>query len=560
MKRILLLSLCFMVFSSNCYAVENNKFGMGMVQPSDKDFENVEKLVNSNGGKWGYVTLVIQENDRNKKKWQEIFDKLRQHRLIPIIRLSTIPEGKNWKRPRPEDAREWVDFLDSLNWVVKSRYIVLFNEPNHGVEWGGAVDPNSYKDVVLSFSKALKERNAEYFVMMAGFDASAPTAMPNYLDEYDYLSQIVSKELFKNIDGWSSHSYPNPGFVGGVYDVGRGSVRTYQWEISRLAQLGIEKKLPVFITETGWPHRENISGKNYSYLSRDTASVYITKAFYDVWLPDDNVIAVTPFIFNYQGEPFDAFSWVRLGDSDFYPQYFAIQAMSKTEGNPEQFHKIYMTNKLPTEILEGSIYKFEFKLKNEGQSILDGDDGYRFVSDNNLSNISFSNFSKFIPYTDYTENIYLNTNSLKGQNVSNISLYKKSNKIVDIVSWKYNILPLPKVTIKVNLWFKSDKDDGQFEVQVFDKSEDLVFSEKNVQIKNGIGIIGKIKNVVLNEKYRMVILHPYYLPRQEYVVFRKDNNSVKFEQMWPLDFNLDGMFSMEDVFALLANVQLFKKL
>ncbi len=137
----------------------NNKFGIHLAQPHYEEIKQAAALINSNGGDWGYLTLVMQENDRNQQKWQEIFDLLREYHLIPIVRLATQPEGEVWRRPKVEDVKDWVEFLNGLNWVVKNRYIILFNEPNHGQEWGGEVDPTSYAEVAISFAKTLKEKN-----------------------------------------------------------------------------------------------------------------------------------------------------------------------------------------------------------------------------------------------------------------------------------------------------------------------------------------------------------------------------------------------------------------
>src|SRR4030067_3611659 len=81
------------VYASNVDISLNNKFGIHLAQPHLDELEKTKELVNSNGGDWGYVTLVIQENDRDKNKWQEVFDRMRQLHLIPIIRLATVPEG-----------------------------------------------------------------------------------------------------------------------------------------------------------------------------------------------------------------------------------------------------------------------------------------------------------------------------------------------------------------------------------------------------------------------------------------------------------------------------------
>src|SRR3989339_1992713 len=161
MKKITLILFIFFFFPlSNIFAaIPNNKFGISLAQPNIDEFSKVRELVNSNGGDWGYVTLIIEEKDRNKEKWQGIFNQLRRLHLIPIIRLATSAEGENWRRPEIQDAQGWADFLDSLNWVIKNRYIILFNEPNHGSEWGGEVDAKSYAEISQEFAKKLKEKN-----------------------------------------------------------------------------------------------------------------------------------------------------------------------------------------------------------------------------------------------------------------------------------------------------------------------------------------------------------------------------------------------------------------
>ena len=211
----------------------NNKFGIHLAVPTDEDLEAAGQLANSSGGDWGYVTLVIQENDRNTEKWQGIFDRLRRLHLIPIIRLATGPQGDMWRKPEKVDAESWASFLDGLNWVVKNRYIILFNEPNHAKEWGGAVSPVDYAQTAGLFAKTLKKQNADFFVMLAGFDAAAPSWLPYFEDESIFLKEMIEREpsIFDAIGGWVSHSYPNPGFSGTPYETGRNSIRSYEWEL-----------------------------------------------------------------------------------------------------------------------------------------------------------------------------------------------------------------------------------------------------------------------------------------------------------------------------------------
>ena len=109
--------------------LQNNKFGIHLATPDDGDLDRAEELVNSSGGRWGYVTLVIQENDRDLNKWQGVFDKLREQRMIPIIRIATKPDGSNWRRPDKSDAQSWVDFLNKLHWsllpIVQAQIMIV---------------------------------------------------------------------------------------------------------------------------------------------------------------------------------------------------------------------------------------------------------------------------------------------------------------------------------------------------------------------------------------------------------------------------------------------------
>jgi len=550
---LLIQILALFFISNNVIANEpNNKFGIHLAQPHLEDLKKAAELVNSSGGDWGYVTLVIQENDRNKQKWQEIFNLLRKYHLIPIVRLATIPEGPNWKLPNDSDADSWVDFLDSLNWVVKNRYIVLFNEPNHGNEWGGQVDPKDYAKVAFSFAKALKEKNPNFFVMLAGFDASAPHLPPKYYDEELFLKDLINSqpEIFKFIDGWSSHSYPNPAFSGSPYDFGRGTIRTYQWELELLRQLGVEKDLPVFITETGWERKK---------LSEELVAQNFKIAFKKVWLPDEKVVAVTPFVFDYQMPPFLGFSWKRQGEDGFYQQYYAVQSLPKIKGIPKQEEKGQIIFDLPKELVNKSTYHFKIKLKNQGQGYWD-ERSYSLLVISYLNNkkIEFliGNLGEINSGEEKEIDFYLKTKN-EGEEKIRFILQKNTQNILESGDWNFKILPLPSLKIKTGLFPKLNDSASDFELQIFDDKESLVYRRKNFSIKTGLGKVSQVENIVLGKKYRIVILKPYYLPRQNYLVFKKGENKIEFKPMLPLDFNLDGRFSLKDIFELIKKPRNF---
>lgn len=337
LKLLFLMTAFFLALPTNAVAivnpleVPNNKYGIHVV--NEGDLESAASLVNSSNGDWGYVTMVITENDREVEKWQEIFDAIFRFHLIPIIRLATKSEGDYWKKPELSESFSWGNFLSRLSWVTKNRYVVLFNEPNHAKEWGGSISPQEYAEVVSSYSATLKKYSPDFFILPAGFDASAPNSSST-MDEARFLKQMVTAkpDIFSHIDGWTSHSYPNPGFIGNINARGRGTLTTYQWELDLLKKLGNTKKLPVFITETGWPHKEGRQ-PNHNFFTADQVASLIAKASETVW-DDDVIVSVNPFILNYQSHPFSHFSWQKIGEDGFYSQYDAYRSIPKIAGVP----------------------------------------------------------------------------------------------------------------------------------------------------------------------------------------------------------------------------------
>lgn len=349
----------------NPLAAPNNPFGIHVID--ELDLDAAASLVNSNGGDWGYVTLVIRRDERNIKRWQDVFDKMRRLHLIPIVRIATRMEAGHWEKGTQEDIDSWVYFLNSLNWVTKNRYVVIGNEPNHATEWGGEVNPEEYAKYLTEFSRKLKDGNPEFFVLPAGLDASAPTDNRSYMSESEFLRRMYLSDanIFNIIDGWTSHSYPNPGFSGSADDRGRGTVKTYEWELDYLKNLGVTKTLPVFITETGWVH--DMGGEGIGKSESDV-SESLKKAFSEAW-KDERIVAITPFILNYQAPPFDKFSWKKK-DGSFYKFYNEVQGMTKPRGEPVQKKSGKILAVLtPPKIKKGGEFVAIAYIENTGQSI-----------------------------------------------------------------------------------------------------------------------------------------------------------------------------------------------
>src|SRR3989338_4641209 len=88
-------------------SVPNNKFGIHVADPND--ISNVTELVNSSQGDWGYVTLVIPDNERKIDVWQPVFSRMKREHLIPIVRLATHVEGSVWAKPSLSNINVWTN-------------------------------------------------------------------------------------------------------------------------------------------------------------------------------------------------------------------------------------------------------------------------------------------------------------------------------------------------------------------------------------------------------------------------------------------------------------------
>ncbi len=351
----------------------NNRFGIHLNEP-ESDIEHAKLMVNSNGD-WGWVVMVIRSNDRDKEKWQRIFNKLREDHLTPIVRIAGKPNPAGyWDRPTENDSKEWADFLDSLTWPTKTRFVTLYNEPNHAGEWGGEVDPVDYANRFVDQAKRLKEKSSDFFILNGAIDASPPNEMPQFASFEYFVSQAVSgnSEFLQYIDGWASHSYPNPDFAAPVTNTGKASVKSYVYEKNYIESLG--KKLDyVFVTETGWKHSDGVAVDGGRISAQEAADRY-KYAYESVWT-EDYLVMVAPFIIDYPDKPFDNFSFLNpkvLGErtGKYLPNFEIIRNLPKTVGKAFQetrakFEDIGVKNFYR----KGSNFEALVTFKNVGQSL-----------------------------------------------------------------------------------------------------------------------------------------------------------------------------------------------
>lgn len=338
---IAILSILFS--AKNVYAIEdpvsipNNKFGVHILFPSE--LEKARDLVNSNGGDWGHVTIPIQAGDKDIEKWQAFMDLAGENHLIPIIRIATENyyfETRVWRKPSYDDIVDFANFLNTLNWPVKNRYVIIFNEVNRGDEWEGFPNPGEYADILNFAVDIFKSRSEDFFVISAGLDNAAANIPGSSVNQYDFMLEM-NKEIpgiFGKIDGLGSHSYPNPAFAQPPSISTRMSAASFRFE-KDLAENLSGKSLPIFITETGWSKKA---------LSENTIAEYFSHAFESVW-SDPNIAAVTPFLLQAGGEPFSQFSLLNEhgGYSDIST---ALKEIPKIKGNPTINYKTILSPNL----------------------------------------------------------------------------------------------------------------------------------------------------------------------------------------------------------------------
>ncbi len=342
MLKFFLSFLVLFIFSSNSVfavsdprSVPNNKVGINILSP-EAEVEDAGTLVNTNGD-WGYVVVTIAKNERDLSRWQNFLNQTNKYHLIPIIRLATEFDAQNgyWKQPGETDAQDWADFLSKLYFPTKNRYIQIYNEVNRDSEWGGSVNPSSYAKELDKTINALKSKSSDFFVLNAPLDLALQNSKTSIeaSEFFRAMDTSTSSGIFKKLDGWASHSYPNPNFSASPDKLGRTGINGYDWELSEIAQFTQGKNLPVFITETGWKRGEGVK----QGLSEEVISDYYKEAFANIW-NDERVAAVAPFLLGYPESLFNQFAFKITGveNRDYYKYFFTIRDLPKVQGQPER--------------------------------------------------------------------------------------------------------------------------------------------------------------------------------------------------------------------------------
>lgn len=152
--------------------------------------------------------------------------------------------------------------------------------------------------------------------------------------------------IFNQIDGLGSHSYPNPAFSLAPWIITDKSISSFKFEKNLAFELS-GKKLPVFITETGWSSER---------LSDALIASYFNYAFGSVW-SDQDIVAVTPFLLSAGAVPFSQFSLL-TEDGDYNEISNTLNKITKIRGKPA-------VNAIPSSILNPRNSKIPYRTFSE---------------------------------------------------------------------------------------------------------------------------------------------------------------------------------------------------
>lgn len=323
-------------------------------------------------GKGGYVTELVRGDNLDPAYWQYFLDLCRDYELIPILRLATTFDLNNnwWNAPTPDAdgsyrtvAQEYATFIAALNWHTDRHYVIIGNEPNHGNEWSNRPDPADYARFLRDMGSAIHAADPQAAVLNAGLDMFSPhtggVPAPDgflYIDADAFIDGMYAAhpEAFEQIDVWASHSYPlgpfaappweqlfkidvfHPGLLEGRTPPPEGvpnrGVNGYEWELAKLAQLGIAPR-PVLITETGWRHAESSNPAAFDsgagLPSAEQVALYVELSLYGnkgkypdlpnagwrPWADDPRVLGVTFFAFDGYDREWGHTNWLMMDEA-----------------------------------------------------------------------------------------------------------------------------------------------------------------------------------------------------------------------------------------------------
>jgi hypothetical protein len=297
---------------------------------------------------WPYV-----ERQRGAYKWDQA-DRIMRHAanqgLTVIARLGLTPD---WARPPVQEKVTTLSYLEEEYFgafaafvgAFVDRYsthyrdhlggVIVWNEPNLSLEWGGrAPDPEAYTELLRQSYAAAHAANPDIIVLGGALAPTTESADSSAgMNEIDFLDRMYTAGAADTFDVLAVHTY---GFTNPPQaDPDPDTINFRRIELLREVMIAYgDGDTPMTITESGWsddPRWTNAvrPGQRITYTLEAFEMV-------EAWPWVENLCI---WIFR---QPADHRNrrdmYYALVSSDFYakPIYEAIQAYARGEENPYQ--------------------------------------------------------------------------------------------------------------------------------------------------------------------------------------------------------------------------------
>ncbi|EGD76627.1 hypothetical protein PTSG_07740 [Salpingoeca rosetta] len=309
--------------SSGSSSSSNNKFGIGLVsEGNSRQLDLAHQLAGSGG--WVLLTLagIDLSTTGPQPSWVNSIKTLQGLNMNVVLRLSP-PWGQSHYRDMSDDANHHnytslaAAFVRVVSQLPRSSnaplWLQIENEPDLCYEWycGQAGQPLSYTEIASEFAafylyvaaavKAIGDPNlkvgpaplAPGGALKCGCcgsqSCSGDSPGITGLQFMDAMTAAYPK-VWSYADFLATHSYPASG-IGYSFNVPfsqAGPGLTYY----RLELNHTRPDLPVLITETGWAsHTQGLPP-----CSEDNKAAWTVTAYQQLWLADDRILGVMPFM------------------------------------------------------------------------------------------------------------------------------------------------------------------------------------------------------------------------------------------------------------------------
>ena len=195
-------------------------------------------------------------NDIRVKPWRQdvLLTAAREQGISTYHIVCSVP---NWMSSRPleEDSRKWASFPRLAEWSdaveravawkkkAGARVWEVWNEPNIPSFWSPKPDPDEYTQLLTATYKAIKKADPHAFVL--GCSLAGPTATGSE-KQLEFVEDILKRGAGQVMDGISIHPYRQP-----QTPEESGYLECIQAVSDLTAKYG--RRLPIWITEVGWP-------------------------------------------------------------------------------------------------------------------------------------------------------------------------------------------------------------------------------------------------------------------------------------------------------------------